>query len=270
MTTTTARAIPALCLLAFACPAPAQDNSQVFNVVLSRPGEPLTLDIDLLSARIEVIGEDREDAMFEVSVTTSSRKIITPSGTKTIVGGSYELEIDEDDNEIDVDADWRAEHVSIVARIPRRADLELETVNDGEIIVSNVTGNLQLSNVNGPISATGIAGSVIAESVNQAIDVGFSRLDEANASSFESINGDLTVRLPANAGAVFHLDTSQGEMTSDFEVEILPNEPTIEREDGANSMSLRIENVIKARVNGGGPVVRMKTLHGDIHIGRSN
>lgn len=259
-----------LCLLGVAGSATAQVSPQVFNVSLSRPGEPIVLDIDLLSARIEVIGEDRDDAMFEVSVRTSSRKIITPSGAKTIVGGSYELEIDEDDNEIDVDADWRAEHVTIVARIPRRADLELETVNEGEIIVRDVTGSLQLSNVNGPITATGISGSVIAESVNEAVDIGFIRLDDDNASSLESINGDLSVRLPANAGAVFYLDTSQGEMTSDFEVEVLPTEPTVEREDGSNSMSLRIENVIKASVNGGGPIVRMKTLHGDIHIGRAN
>ena len=45
----------------------------------------------------------------------------------------------------------------------------LHTVNDGEIIVSNLIGNLELYNTNGPITARNISGSVIAESVNDTI-----------------------------------------------------------------------------------------------------
>ena len=77
----------------------AQD-AQVINVPLSRPGEPIHLEIGIQSARIEVIGEDREDAQFEVSVADGNRKIVTPSGTKSLKGGGYALEVEEDDNEI--------------------------------------------------------------------------------------------------------------------------------------------------------------------------
>ncbi|MGD9020362.1 MAG: hypothetical protein PVF46_01075, partial [Lysobacterales bacterium] len=151
----------------------AQAEPQVINVPLSRPGEPIELDISILSARIEVIGEDREDAVFEVTVEESTRKIVTPSGTRSLTAAAYSLEVEEKDNHIEVNTDWRAKKVSVVARIPRRADLELSTVNDGEIIVSNVTGSLVLENVNGPITASHINGSVIAEAVNRDIDVSF-------------------------------------------------------------------------------------------------
>ena len=50
----------ALLLIAFAAPAIAQ-QPQVINVPLSRPGDPIYLEIGIQSARIEVIGEDRED-----------------------------------------------------------------------------------------------------------------------------------------------------------------------------------------------------------------
>ena len=33
-------------------------GTQVVDILLSRPGEPVTLDIDILSARIEVVGEE--------------------------------------------------------------------------------------------------------------------------------------------------------------------------------------------------------------------
>ena len=264
------RAAASLVLLALSAVAFAQGQPQVINIPLSRPGEPLHLDIDLIKAHIEVIGEDRDDAMFEVSITGGNRKIITPSGSVPIKSGAFSFDIDEEDNEISFDMDHRAERVTLVARIPRRANLELSAVNDSVIIVSNIVGNLELSNVNGPITASRISGSVIAESVNNKIDVSFTKIDEASASSFESINGELTVAIPANAGAELHLDSARGEITSDFEVTLVPTEGTITRNDGKHGVAVRIEQNIVAKINNGGPVLRFKTLHGNINIRKAN
>lgn len=269
MKTLMMRTVLALILTFAITPTLAQDNSQKINIPLSRPGEPISLEIDLLSARIEVIGEDREDVLFEVTVKDGTRKIITPSGAKTLTGAGYSLEVDEHDNRVSLDTDWRANKLLVVAHIPRRADLEISTVNDGEIIVSNVNGNLQLSNVNGPITARGISGSVIAESVNDTIDVGFTNLDDDNATSLDSINGQLRLSLPGNTGAQLHIDTSKGEITSDFEVEVQQTEPTVERSDRRGGVEIRIESVIVANINGGGPVIRLTSLHGDIQILKS-
>ena len=259
------RAALALTLLSLVAPALAQ-QPQVINVPISRPGDPIFVEIDIMSARIEVIGEDREDAMFEVTVADGDRKIVTPSGTQSLKGGGYSIEIEEDDNEISFDMDWRVNKVTVIARIPRNADVELQTVNDGEIIVSNLIGNLELYNTNGPITARNISGSVIAESVNDTIDLGFVSLDPDNASSMESINGDLILGLPEGVGVTTQLDTSQGEIYSDFEVEVQPSEQVVEREDYDEGVSIYIESVIVAKINGGGPIVRMKSLQGDINI----
>ncbi len=253
-------------LLATAVPAFAQQNPQTVNIPISRPGEPVYVEIEIQSAYIEVVGESRDDVMFEVSVADGQRRIVTPSGTQLLKGGAYSLEVEEDDNKVYLDADWRADKVTVLARVPRQANLALRTINDGEIIVSSVEGNLELSNVNGPITARKISGSVIAEAVNDSIDVRFDRIDDAHATSLESINGDLYLGIPADAGVQVHLDTARGEIYSDFEVEVAPSEPTIEREDGDGGSAIRIESVIIAKVNGGGPIVRMKGLYGDIHI----
>jgi hypothetical protein len=256
----------ATALLLLTSAATLAQQPQIINIPLSRPGEPVLLEIGIQSAYIEVIGEDRDDASFEVTIEDGNRRIVTPSGTQSLKGGGYTLEVEEDDNEISIDTDWRANKVRIVARIPRRADLDLSTVNDGEIVVRDITGNLEVSNVDGPITILNLSGSVIAESVNDTINVGFARIDDGSANSLESINGDLYVTLPVNAGAQFSLDTAQGEIYSDFEVDVQPTKPTVERNDGGDGVSVRIESVIIAKVNGGGPVIRTKTLHGDIHI----
>lgn len=263
------RSILATAFLAGASPAVAQ-KAQVIDIPLSRPGEPIYLEIGIQSARIEVIGEDREDARFEVSIEDGERHIVTPSGTQSLKGGGYTLEVDEKDNEISFETDWRANKVIVLARVPKRADLELGTINDGEIIVRNITGNLEISNVNGPITVENLSGSVIAEAVNDTIDVSFDHIDDTNATSLESINGDLYVGLPADTGAQIYLDSAQGEIVSDFEVDVQPANPVVERDDDEDGVSIRIESAIVAKVNGGGPVIRMKTLYGDIRIKKAN
>lgn len=260
-----------LALLAgFSTAAPAQSEPQVINIPLSRPGEPMSLEISILSADIQVIGEDRQDAQFEVMVTEGSRKIITPSGTKDLSVGAYELEVEERDNTVSLQTDPRADQVRIVAHIPRTADLQLETVNNGKIRVENITGALNLQNVNGPITATGISGSVIAESVNDTIDVSFDEIDSDGAMSFVSVNGDITLGLPSDAGAELHIDSSEGQITSDFEVDVVPSEPIVTREDGRRGVEVRVESVIVAKIAGGGTVFKLKTLNGDIRIRKSD
>jgi DUF4097 and DUF4098 domain-containing protein YvlB len=261
--------IRSLCVLTLgfvALPALGQGQPQVINIPLSNPGEPMSMDISMISAHIEVIGEDRVDAEFTVSVEQSSRKIITPSGSQPITVSSYSLEVDQEDNHISVDTDWRADKVTVVARIPRQADLELSTVNNGVIVVSNIQGNLELENTNGPITATNIVGSVIAESINDTIEVSFASIDASNAMSLSSLNGDLILGLPGSTGAQLHIDSAEGEIYSDFEVDVQLSEPTIERRDDRGGVEVRVESVIVANVNGGGPVIKLKTLNGDINI----
>ena len=250
-------------------PVFAQGNPQVITIPLSSPGEPYELDIDILSAHIEVIGEARDDMEFSVTVEQSSRRIITPSGTQPITAGSYSLEVDEDDNRVSVDTDWRADKVTVIARVPQRGNLYLDTTNDGEIIVSNITGALQLENTNGPITATAISGSVIAETVNDDVSVSFASLDSNEAMSLISMNGDIELGLPGNAGAQLHIDTSEGEIYSDFEVDVQASEPVVERREDRGGVAVRVESVIVANVNGGGPVIRLETFNGDISISNS-
>ena len=76
-----------LMLIISANQASAQSEPQLITIPLSRPGETVNLEIDILSARIEVIGEDRQDASFEISVMEGTRKIVTPSGTKSLKTG---------------------------------------------------------------------------------------------------------------------------------------------------------------------------------------
>ena len=249
--------------------APAAGQPESITVPLSRPGEPMSMHIDIISAHIEVIGEERKDISLAITLTGGQRKIVTPSGPKALVGGGAGLEINERDNRVSIESDGPPNPIKIVARVPRRAKLDLSTVNEGAIVVRDIVGDLQLENVNGPITATNINGSVIAESVNNPIAVGLAGVAAGGATSLSSLNGDITLTLPASAKAELHLDTSRGEIVSDFELDVKPSKPRIERNETRGGVSVRMEDVIVATVNGGGPVIRVKTLNGTIKIAQS-
>jgi hypothetical protein len=251
-----------------AAPAP-QGQPETIVVPLSRPGEPISMSIDILSARIEVIGEERKDVSLSVTLSGGRRKIVTPSGAKTLAGGGGGLEISERDNRLSIESDGPPDRVAIVARVPRRAQLNLSTTNEGEIIVRDIVGDLQLENINGPITATNITGSVIAESVNKPITVGLAAVAAGGATSLSSLNGDITLTLPASARAELHLDSARGEIVSDFELDVKPSKPLIERNETRGGVSVRMENVVVATLNGGGPVIRMKTLNGTIKLSKA-
>jgi hypothetical protein len=248
-----------------AAPTP-MGQPETITVPLSRPGEPISMRIDMLSARIEVIGEERKDVALTVTLHGGRRKIVTPSGAKTLAGGGGALEINERDNRVSIENDGPPNPITIVARVPQRAKLDLSTVNEGEITVRNIIGDLQLENPDGPITATNINGSVIAESVNAPIVVGLTTVASGAATSVSSLNGDITLTLPTNVKAELHLDSGRGEIVSDFELDVKPSKPLIERNERRGGVSLRVENIIVATVNGGGPVIRVKTFSGDIKL----
>lgn len=248
--------------------ASSQNAAELITVPLSRPTEPMTLEIGLISAHIEVIGEDRKDVQLAITMLSGQRKIKTPSGVKTLTGGGGAVEVEERDNVVSVESEMPSGKAAIVARVPRRANLELSTVNDGDIVVRDVTGALQLENVNGPITATNINGAVIAESVNDAINVSFTGVSANEATSLSSLNGDIIVTLPAKAGAELRVDNAEGQIESDFELDVKPTKPSVTRNEGRGGVSVRVEDVIVATVNGGGPVIKLKTLNGQIKIGK--
>ncbi|MEM7610230.1 MAG: hypothetical protein AAF270_00930 [Pseudomonadota bacterium] len=265
----TAAALVVSLVLLTGWPQHACSQTAPINVALSEPGQPMTLRVQILSAKIEIIGERRDDVQIEISdASDGGRSIVTPSGTQRIGGGSYKLSATERNNTVDIGSDWRMSAIGLIVRVPSSASLDIATTNNSTIDVTGVTGEMQLSNVNGPISVEGAAASVIAESVNKTVEVSFASLADVSAVSLTSLNGNLLVGLPDRSSAQVQIDTSRGEIASDFEIEVQPSEPIVSRQERKGKVEVSIENMIIANINGGGPVIRLKTLNGDIQINR--
>src|SRR5690606_18395486 len=78
----------------------------------------------------------------------------------------------------------------IEVRVPRNAAVDLSTVNDGDVIVENVHGALEVSNVNGRVDLSGVRGAGTITTVNGTIDAAFDRAP-ADSLSFKTVNGEI-------------------------------------------------------------------------------
>ena len=159
--------------------------------------------------------------------------------------------------------DWiRSIHFEL--QVPRDVDLTASTVNDGDVIVKDVSGQYSVHNVNGTVEMTNVDGSGTAKTVNGELKV-FFRGNPQNNSSFSTINGDVDLYFLPKFSADLRFKTFNGEIYSDFQMSSLPPRQP-EAEHTAGKFVFRADRFTGGRVAAGGPEIKIETLNGDIHI----
>ena len=107
--------------------------------------------------------------------------------------------------------------VRFVVRVPDGVRVDIATVNGG-LEVSGVTTDVRATTVNGSIDAKSAGGPVRAKTVNGSIRVSMGNLGNADNLEYETVNGSVTIELPANFGAQLELSTVNGRVTTDFPI----------------------------------------------------
>jgi len=201
-------------------------------IPLSDPKKPAFVQIEMISGGITVLGYDGTEVRVVATVDgeehVDEAEEADPDprahGLRRLRNRSTGLSIDEHDNRINIQTtSWR-NSVDVELRVPRRTSLELATVNDGDIVVRGVEGEIAVQNVNGAITIEDVSGSVLAEAHNGDIVVRFNRVMPDRAMSFVSWNGDLDVTLPPDVRANLRLSTDNGEIFTDFDVDLVSSD----------------------------------------------
>ncbi len=107
----------------------------------------------------------------------------------------------------DVDVDFRV-------RVPEGVHFAGRTVN-GAVEAEDLGGNVEATTVNGAVRATG-RGVVRGETVNGSVFARLGRADWPGSLSYSTVNGSITVELPADTSAEVRASTVNGGIDSDF------------------------------------------------------
>jgi len=165
-----------------------------------------SIEIDNVFGSIEVVGGSSDQVQLVVDKTTRAESkdalalahkevtldITQPDGgLKLYVDGPFRCQCEDgcrgshrrDEEGYIVKMDFEL-------HVPSNVDIKVKTVNEGRVIVRNITGNFTARNVNGDIELDGMAGSGFAHTVNGPVKVSFRENPREN-SSFQSVNGNI-------------------------------------------------------------------------------
>lgn len=125
----------------------------------------------------------------------------------TCAGNNSISRRDGDDFEIDM---------AYEVRVPAGVRLDGNTVNGG-ITVRNLDTPARISTVNGGITFDGV-GAHELQTVNGGIKAAFSRTNWSGTATLHTVNGGITLTLPADASLTLAGTTVNGGVTSDFPI----------------------------------------------------
>ena len=244
-------------------------STEQLTVPLSSPGKSYTLKVHLVSGSIKVVSYEGKDIIINVIPrgNKEERSVTTEGGMKRISSsGGYEVTAKEADNTVTVNTGNPSKAIDLDLKIPQDVKLKIGTVNDGEILVENVRGELEVNNVNGKITLNNISGSVVANTVNGDVTVTFNAVDPKAAMAFSTLNGDVRVTLPADTKANLKLKSDNGDVFSDFDIDIDKTPSKVDKVNEPGMYKIKKDDWVNGKINGGGPEMMMKNMQGDIYV----
>jgi hypothetical protein len=141
--------------------------------------------------------------------------------------------------------------VDFTVRVPAGLRFAGRTVN-GDVETGAMNGDVEAYTVNGGIkvSATGYAE---AHTVNGSIEATMGSTDWPRALAFKTVNGGITLNLPAATSAVVNAETLNGDINTDFSV-------TVEGRFSRRRMT--------GTIGGGQHQLSLQTVNGSINLRR--
>ena len=257
----------------------AQSGNE-FTVPLSDPAKRGKLKAHLNYGSITVKGTARKDVLVKYEAAEDEgddddgnenrndgrNESDSRSGLKRIGGGGMDLEVTEHSNQVSVRSNSWHHRINLEIEVPSGTDLELHTYNGGDLMATNIQGELALSNYNGEITALNISGSVVASTFNGEIKVTFDKVTEETPMSFSTFNGDIDLTFPATLKATLKMKTEQGEILTGFDVNITSSGPVQMKDTRAGVYKVVIDDWKQGNINGGGAEFTLKNYNGDILI----
>ena len=207
---------------------------------------------------------DDDDNKHKDKDKNSSSK--SKAGLKKISSGTMDLEVTENDNIVKASSDSWSNKLKLEIEVPSGFDVNVSTYNDGDLVISNIQGELEITNYNGEITAENISGSVVATTYNGEIKVTFDKVTEGAPMSFSTFNGDIDLTFPATLKATLKMKTEQGEILSDFDMAMIKSGPVQKKDTKSGTYKVVIDEWVKGDINGGGAEFTMKNYNGDIIV----
>jgi len=254
----------------------AQETPDKVNVPLSDPSRPARVHASLMNGGITVTGYNGKEVIVEARPRNhegghESRSDKKAEGMRRLDSRGSGLSVEEENNEVNIGVKSMNRTVDLIIQVPFNTSLKLRCLNDGDIKVEKVSGEVDVDDLNGGVKLLNISGTVVAHSLNEDVVVTLDQVTPGKSMSFSTMNGDVDVTLPGDVKARVKLKSDNGEIYSDFDVkaEANPASPKVSETHGKDGkFRVQFDKVTYGSINGGGPEMQFTTFNGKIYLRR--
>lgn len=157
-------------------------------------------------------------------------------------------------------------NLEFVVRVPFGMNLCVSTINNGDVFVQDVTGNLNVNNVNGAITIKNAKGTTKAHTINGNLTVNYVTAPKG-ASQYYTLNGKLEVTYPADFSAICQFKSWNGGFYTDFEnAQALPPVITKNEQHKSSGTVYKLNIAKRVQIGNGGDLFKFETMNGNIYI----
>jgi hypothetical protein len=243
------------------CPLVVAQDGRV--VVPARNStRPRKVDVSLSQGSVIVRAYNGKEVIVESGRGNRPERQEQSGSMRRIDIPSRGFTVEEEDNVITVRS--RNEGGSLVISVPADTSLTARAHN-GFIEADGLHGEFDVQANNGKITLNNISGTVVAHSLNGAIQATMDRVDANKPLSFSTLNGPIDVTLPADVKANVKLN-SRGEIWSDFDIKLGGNTLSQTNNSGDGKFRVTMDRNLSGTINGGGVDASFYTLNGKITI----
>ena len=248
--------------------AQAQAGGDRIPITLSDPGRPAHVKVSMVNGGITVKGYEGKEVVVEAHVR-NRENARNEGGPKRLAISTTGLSVEEENNEVNINTESYMHAIDVTVSVPVHTSLKLRAVNDGDIVVTGVDGDLDVDDVNGSVTLNNVSGSAVAHALNGHLHATFTKVDAQKAMAFSSLNGDIDVTFPADLKATVSIRSDQGDVFSDFDVQLkaATAQPVVEDNRGrGGKYRVKIDKTVHGTINGGGPEIQFRNFQGQIYI----
>ena len=234
--------------------------------------QPRKLVVDSMLGSVTVRGYEGQDVVIEWSGGSGRKPKKSqepPPGMHRIGPVSGDIQAVEENNTVKVTGGPFSGNADLVIQVPTQTAVTVKTLSGREILVENISGEIEANNMNGRVNIVNVSGSVVAHSMNGKVTASLSTVMPDKAMSFSTFNGDVEVTLPAAIKANVKMKTDRGDMFTDFDIQLdTQRTPVTEKDKNGRATRVRLDRTTTGTINGGGPEIQFTSFNGDILIHR--
>ena len=154
-------------------------------------------------------------------------------------------------------------HLDFKLKVPRKTNVKLATMNDGDIYAKDVRGDeIIVNNLNGAITLDNISGKTDVNALNKDINISYYK-NPVGDSKYHSLNGDINVTFKENLNADVSFKSLNGDMYTNYDTTKLSPELVKKKTKNGKGVKYNMSSNQSYRIGEGGIKLDFNLLNGD-------